>query len=188
MGQGNRSLIVALGNYSRNPERLHRPGALRGAEVAMAADVSSPADAPGVAGAMIERELSLLLRRWRAYHLALAEEVHPGLKVSTYATLLYILKGDGVRAADIAAYYGIDKGPVSRQIRQLEDLGLITREAAPDDGRAQVLVPTPYGREQFEEARSKRSGRLHQELAGWEPADLQTFALLLARFNAALNS
>lgn len=153
------------------------------------ADFTASADAPGrAAGVMIERELSLLLRRWRAYHLALAEEVHPGLKVSTYATLLYILKGHGVRAVDIAAYYGIDKGPVSRQIRQLEDLGLITREAAPDDGRAQVLVPTAYGREQFEEARSKRSGRLHQELAGWEPADLQTFALLLARFNGALDS
>jgi DNA-binding MarR family transcriptional regulator len=135
----------------------------------------------------IERELSLLLRRWRAYHLAVAEEVQPELSISTYATLLYILKGDGVRAADIAVYYGIDKGPVSRQIRHLEALGLITRQVAPDDARAQLLVATPHGRARFEAARSKRSTRVREKLAEWDPRDVDAFALLLARFNAALD-
>jgi DNA-binding MarR family transcriptional regulator len=135
----------------------------------------------------IERELSLLLRRWRAYHLAVAEEVQPDVSIGTYATLLYILKGNGARAADIAAYYGIDKGAVSRQIRQLEALGLITREAAPDDGRAQLLVATAHGRERFEAARSNRSRRVRDQLAEWDPRDVSAFALLLARFNSALD-
>jgi DNA-binding MarR family transcriptional regulator len=137
---------------------------------------------------VIERELSLLLRRWRAYHLSLAQDLHPELNVSTYATLLYILRRDGVRAADIASYYGIDKGPVSRQIRQLESLGLITREAAPGDARAQVLIPTAAGRHQFEGARRRRSARVRRELAEWDPSDVDDFARLLALFNGALDS
>jgi DNA-binding MarR family transcriptional regulator len=135
----------------------------------------------------IERELSLLLRRWRAYHLAVAEEVQPDLSISTYVTLLYILKDSGVRAADIAAYYGVDKGAVSRQIGQLEALGLITRGAAPGDGRAQLLVATAHGRQRFEAARSKRSERVREKLAEWDPRDVSAFALLLARFNSALD-
>lgn len=154
----------------------------------MASDTPAPAAPGSSAHESIEHELSLLLRRWRAYHLALAEEVQPELSVSTYATLLYILKGTGVRAADIAAYYGIDKGPVSRQIRQLEALGLITREAAPNDRRAQLLVATRHGGERFEAARGKRSAKVRHELAEWDPHDVEAFALLLGRFNGALDA
>jgi DNA-binding MarR family transcriptional regulator len=135
----------------------------------------------------VERELSLLLRRARAYHLALAADLHADLNVATYASLLYILTNDGVRAADLAAYFGIHKAAVSRQVAHLESAGLITRTAASDDGRAQLLVPTVEGREQFEEARRRRSARVREELSEWEPADVNQFAHLLSRFNAILD-
>jgi DNA-binding MarR family transcriptional regulator len=101
--------------------------------------------------------------------------------------LLYILRGDGVRAVDIAGYFGIDKGAVSRQIKQLVALDLITRTSAPDDGRAQLLVPTDAGRRQFELARRKRSARIRAELSSWNPDDVAQFARLLGRFNRLLD-
>lgn len=179
--------IVAFGNYS-GICAIGQSGTLGSSKDRSLLMVTEPQVGRESAFGVIERELSLLLRRWRAYHLDLARDLHPGLNVSTYATLLYILKGSGVRAADIASYYGIDKGPVSRQIRQLESLGLIRREAAPGDARAQLLVPTAAGRHQFEGARRRRSARVRSELAEWEPRDVDDFARLLARFNAALDS
>jgi DNA-binding MarR family transcriptional regulator len=147
-----------------------------------------PGDEPQAADFVaVEKELSLLLRRARAYHLALAADLRADLNVATYASLLYIFTNEGVRAADIAAYFGIHKGAVSRQITHLEQVGLITRTTATDDGRAQLLVPTVEGRKQFEEARRKRSSRVRDELSEWDPDDVNQFARLLSRFNAILD-
>lgn len=135
----------------------------------------------------VEQELSLLLRRARGYLLAVARDVHPELEASTYFMLLFITGRPAVRAADLAEYLGMNKGAVSRQVQQLERLGLLQRHPSPDDARAQVLAVTSQGKARFEAARQARSLHVQERLGEWDARDVATFAQLLSRFNALLN-
>ena len=139
---------------------------------------------PTAAYREFEQELSTLLRRARARLLAVARDVHPDLDASAYVTLLFITTHPAPRAADLADYLGTHKGPVSRQINQLEGLGLLERRPSPDDARAQLLAVTPQGRQRFEAARRARSAHLQQQLGEWDENDVLEVTRLLARFNA----
>jgi hypothetical protein len=81
--------------------------------------------------AALERELGLLLRRGASLNREVAAEVHPGLDAASYSTLARIAATAPARASELSEYFGIDKGAVSRQIRELERLGLVERAADP---------------------------------------------------------
>ncbi len=139
---------------------------------------------PGDQVAALERELTVLLRRARAYSGELARTVHPDLEASAYGLLMHVVDG-GARATDLADYFGIDKSTVSRQVRLLEQLGLLSREPDPEDLRALRLVPTPEGVRRLSAARDARRRRVEERLDGWRPDDVQALAALLARYNTA---
>ncbi len=145
-------------------------------------------DAPQDAGpeevAALERELSVLLRRARAFSGELARTVHPDLEAAAYGLLMHVVDA-GARATDLADYFGIDKSTVSRQVRLLEQLGLLRREPDPSDARVLQLVATEKGRERLEAAREARRQRVGERLGGWTADDVSRLAALLARYNRA---
>ena len=47
----------------------------------------------------------------------------------------------------------MDKGQLSRTVRELEHLGLVQRAADPEDGRSSLLSPTAEGLERLADAR-----------------------------------
>lgn len=130
----------------------------------------------------LEQELAVLLRRARAYSQDIARELHPELHATSYAMLARLLDGPS-RAWELCAYFGVDKSAVSRQLRLLEDVGLIAREPDPADGRAQLLVLTAEGRRRLTKARDARRGRMREQLDRWDEADVAQLGELLARFN-----
>jgi DNA-binding MarR family transcriptional regulator len=134
--------------------------------------------------ASLEHELTVLLRRARAYSGELARAVHPDLEAAAYGLLMHVVDG-GARAADLAEYFGIDKSTVSRQVRLLEQLGLLRREADPQDLRVLRLVVTEEGLRRLRAARDARRQRVEERLEGWAPDDVGRLAGLLARYNAA---
>lgn len=131
----------------------------------------------------LQRELSLLLRRARALSGEIAREVHPGLDGVSYVLLRTIADTGPMRAQDLVALYGVDKSAISRQVRRLEQLGLLERSSDSGDGRALLLVPTREGARRLERARSARHVRLRSRLAGWAGADVAALGALLQRFN-----
>ena len=78
---------------------------------------------------------------------------------------------------------GLDKSTVSRQVSTLVALGLVTREADPADGRAQVLSTSPEGAAQLTRIRDARRARWEADLADWPAEDVATLGELLARLN-----
>jgi len=133
----------------------------------------------------LEREFSLLLRRARANASELSRTVHPDLDGSAYTLLSYLVQSDGLRAGDLAALFGVDKGAISRQLSRLERAGLVERRADPDDRRAQVLVTTPEGRRRHEAALQLRRARFRERLSSWPERDVASLARLLAQLNAS---
>ena len=81
------------------------------------------------------------------------------------------------------ARLGLDKSTVSRQVSTLVALGLVTREADPADGRAQVLNTSPEGAARLSRIRDARRARWEADLADWPTEDVATLGELLARLN-----
>ncbi len=121
----------------------------------------------------------MLLRRARAWSGELARTVHLELEAAAYGLLMHVVDG-GARATDLADYFGIDKSTVGRQVRLLEQLGLLRRE--PDDADARVLhlVATDEGVRRLAAARRARRRRVEERLRGWDVVDVGRLARLLA--------
>lgn len=134
----------------------------------------------------VERELGVLLRRVRRQSAANARAIHPDLQPTAYSVLLYVDEQETVRAVHIVDDLGIDKGAVSRHVRQLERLGLLERSTDPSDGRAQTLVVSDLGRRRIDALKAQRRSVFAGRLASWTAPELAAFARTLNRYNASL--
>jgi DNA-binding MarR family transcriptional regulator len=131
----------------------------------------------------VEREIGLLLRRSRAISARLSRELHPDLDGAAYGLLALLYDAGPLRASDLVARLGLDKSTVSRQVASLVDLGLVTREADPADGRAQVLSTSEEGTARLTRIREARRARWEADLAHWPSEDVALLGDLLARLN-----
>lgn len=148
---------------------------------AVALDPATPKAAP-----QLESELGVLFRRARELFKMTAVDIHPELNVTGYATLLRVVEEGPLRASELVDYFGTDKGSMSRQLAQLEKLGLVRRTKDPDDGRAQAVVATADAVQRTALARERSRGRLRSRISGWEADRLDAFTTLLHEFNEAL--
>jgi DNA-binding MarR family transcriptional regulator len=141
--------------------------------------------------AVLERELTRLMRRARAASARIAADVHPDLDAAAYAVLVAIVdlaaaSSGGVHAGLVAETVGLHKSTMSRNLGQLERLGLIERVPDPADARARLLRLTPVGEESVERSRRGRRERLAGQLGDWSDADLRRLGSLLGRLNDSI--
>nr|WP_319540430.1 MarR family transcriptional regulator [uncultured Methanospirillum sp.] len=68
-----------------------------------------------------------------------------GIKITQYSILRYLYKYDGSNQEQIAGDLEIDKGLCSREIRKLEDAGLIVRTKHQSDNRQWICSLTKSG-------------------------------------------
>ncbi|WP_078600471.1 MarR family winged helix-turn-helix transcriptional regulator [Streptomyces violens] len=131
----------------------------------------------------LEHELAVFLRRARASSGEMAREVHPDLEPSAYGLLLRLAEAGEQRATELACYFGVGKATISRQLRALDDLGLVAREKDPADGRAVLVRLTDEGLARFTRVRSARRDRYARRLASWDRGEIAELARLLHRLN-----
>lgn len=138
------------------------------------ADAATAADAQARDGAIarLEQELGAVFGRVRASWRDAATEVHPDLQPLGYQVLAAIASGKATSASAIVERLQTDKSAVSRQVRQLEDLGLVESRPAPDDRRARVLEATDVARERLAAARRRFQHRMSDRLSQWSVDDL----------------
>lgn len=65
--------------------------------------------------------------------------------------LLYLFSKDKVTQEDIAAYFAIDKGSISKSVNSLVKKGYVEKIENPDNRRANLVSLTKLGRSTFEE-------------------------------------
>ena len=116
--------------------------------------------------------------------------VHP-LDRAAYAVLTRIGECDAIRLTELASTMAIDLSTASRQVRALEERGLVARACDPDDQRTRWLSLTDIGRTALADARSLRIEVLQRRLATWNSSDVTELARLLNQliesFGAARN-
>lgn len=134
----------------------------------------------------LERELTVLLRRARANQGEMAREVHPDLESAAYGLLVRLEECGRQRATELAGYIGVGKATMSRQLRALEQLGLIAREPDPADGRAWLVDLTEEGRTRVGRVREARRARYVSQLAHWDRGEVAELARLLHQLNQGM--
>jgi DNA-binding MarR family transcriptional regulator len=135
----------------------------------------------------LEAEVGVLIRRIRRVIHERARAVHEDMQPSAYLLLAWLADEGPVRASAIAESFGIDKGAISRQIQHLVDLGLVTREPDPDDGRATLVAASDDAVRRMADVAAHRRKWMDAQLGDWSAAELAEFADTLARYNDALN-
>jgi DNA-binding MarR family transcriptional regulator len=83
-------------------------------------------------------------------------ERYMGMSRARWVTLSLLWREGTVSQARLAQRLRIDGAAVTRQVQQLEQEGLVTRRADPEDNRFMLVTLTPEGRRMVDELWSKR--------------------------------
>jgi DNA-binding MarR family transcriptional regulator len=134
----------------------------------------------------LESEVGVLIRRVRRVIGIRARAVHPDLQPASYLILSAVAQDGPLRASTLSETFEIDKGAVSRQVKHLVDLGLLTAHKDPSDARAALLTATDEARTRLADVVQHRRKHLDERLSAWSDADLASFVAELSRYNAAL--
>jgi DNA-binding MarR family transcriptional regulator len=145
-----------------------------------------PADDVGVE--LVADSLAMLTRQASLLRLHDLVSARGGLTLdrSAYPLLNQILALQGAagggRLTDVAAGLGVAVPTVSRQVRQLEDLGLVVRTKDPIDGRAILLEVTEAGVHALQRMRVEWRKTVAGILESWPAKDRELLGELLERF------
>jgi len=112
-----------------------------------------------------------------------AARIHPDLQPVGYKLLSTIVRSGPIHAGALAAMLYTDKSVISRQVKVLEDMGFIERQADPSDRRASFLAATPEAIERVNEVRAADQANLYRSLRRWGEDDVRRLAELLERLN-----
>jgi DNA-binding MarR family transcriptional regulator len=155
---------------------------------------NTPDDAPEMVEAgdnvdaalqQVEHQLSMFWRRARSLSHQLSRQVHPDMEPAAYGLLTIIRKEGPIRLTELASCIGVGKPSVSRQIAFLESIGMVYKEADPQDGRAQSIRLTPTGEEKMHQVQDARRQVFRERLGEWPLEEIQTLADYIERLNAA---
>jgi DNA-binding MarR family transcriptional regulator len=141
--------------------------------------VDEPRDARTDAVRALEAEFAELIGHVRRLLAENAERMHPGMLPGAYKTFTTIVRLESVTLSALAESLLADKGQVSRTVRELEQLGFVTRTPDPADGRSSLLSATPLGLERLAFVRRPQQNTLSAALEGWSVRDIRELTRLL---------
>ena len=105
------------------------------------------------------------------------------LEFTAIVLLKTLLHRGPMRLSALATDLAVDASTVSRQVRHLEDRGLVERACDPDDGRASRIALSEEGRVRLESGGQRRRAYVAQLLESWPPEDREQLRILLNRLN-----
>jgi DNA-binding MarR family transcriptional regulator len=127
----------------------------------------------------LEGEVGELINQFRLILAANAERLSPGLLPGAYKVFTTIVRRESVTISALAESMMMDKGQLSRTVRELEHLGLVHRTPDPEDGRSSLLSATSEGLDRLAEARRPYEKSLVTTLEDWPVEEIETLARLL---------
>ena len=120
----------------------------------------------------LQSHLNLIFARTRTLWKESAAQISPELQVTGYKLLTFIDRAGSASAHELAERFEMDKSVVSRQVRMLEDLGLIASVPDERDGRLRVLTATPAACTALTEVRREYGTRLRAVIDELTPAEI----------------
>jgi DNA-binding MarR family transcriptional regulator len=143
--------------------------------------VTRPVTDPGVERVRLGLyQLQRLLAGRRPFSALIAAA---GLDLSQQEIQLLQVLRDGVprSMAELGRSARLDAGAVSRQVRALEERGLVGRRPSPDHGRVVLVEPTSEGLDAARRVHDLRNRHLLDALDDWSGDERDTLGRLLLR-------
>ncbi|MEV7692563.1 MarR family winged helix-turn-helix transcriptional regulator [Microbacterium sp. NPDC089189] len=134
----------------------------------------------------LEGEFSELIGQFRRIITENANRVSPGMLPGAYKVFTTIVRRESITQSALAETLMVDKGQLSRTVRELESLDLIQRAPDPADGRSSLLSPTAFGMERLAAARAPQEGLLLSALDEWPVDEIDNLTRLLHALNAGV--
>lgn len=129
----------------------------------------------------IERALIDVLRRTFGRTFSRTTSEGQRLDKSAYYLMARLEDSGDIRLSDLAALVELDVSTVSRQVRQIEDAGMVSRRPDPSDGRAARVELTAKGRKMLAAMRRDRHDLLSEAMAEWTHAERTQLGHLMQR-------
>lgn len=128
----------------------------------------------------LEAQFDELGSRFRRLMAENAQLLSPDLQPGAYKIFTTIVRHGEVTASALCEELVLDKGQLSRLVRDLEEMGLVTRQPDPRDRRSALLSPSESGLARLEAVRARNGSPLSSAVAGWRTEDVITLAGLLS--------
>ena len=109
-----------------------------------------------------------------------------GLHPAAGALLADVVARGECRVSDLAEHRVVDTSVVSRQIAQLQKVGLVNRRPSPNDGRVALISPTERGVEVLAGWKRKQAELIQGALDGWDDERLAAANGVLRNLVAAI--
>ena len=131
----------------------------------------------------IERALQMLVRLYASRRVHAERAAAAGIFISQPGDALLgrIDEHGPIRLSDLGRLTHMDAATVGRQVRQLEDSGLVASNQDPADGRATLVRITTKGQEIRQRLQQIGEAHLTDVLDRWAPAERAELARLLTR-------
>lgn len=94
------------------------------------------------------------------------QNARSGVTPSQLSALATLDRHGPMRLADLADHEGVARSTITRLVRQLDEDGLITRQADPQDGRSTIATLSPAGHTLLTDARGRAQAFLVERIAG----------------------
>ncbi|QNA93355.1 MULTISPECIES: MarR family winged helix-turn-helix transcriptional regulator [unclassified Microbacterium] len=141
--------------------------------------VSDTPEARAAAVRALEAEFGELITHFRRVITENANRVSPGMLPGAYKIFTTIARCEKATVSTLSERMLMDKGQVSRTVRELAELGLVERSTDPVDGRSFPLQVTALGEERLAAARLPQEGKLLRTLEDWSLTDIGNLTRLL---------
>ncbi|PPI26452.1 MarR family winged helix-turn-helix transcriptional regulator [Rathayibacter sp. AY1B5] len=133
----------------------------------------------------VEEQITALAVQVRLAVRDAAASIDPALPPFGLRLLRMLERCGPVHSGAVAERLGVDRSAISRQARQLADLGLVEMTSDPTDGRARFLSLSAAGCERMRDLGGEQRQRMQEALSAWPEEDLRAFAGYLERLTAA---
>ena len=133
--------------------------------------------------AEVSEQIVQLTHRVRSVMKTMATAIDPALQPFGFKVLRTLIRRGPMQASALADSLFVDRSIISRQARQLEELGLIELRDDPTDGRARILALTAHAEQRMAALGADGHEIMHRLLNTWSAEDLTQFAGYIARMN-----
>jgi DNA-binding MarR family transcriptional regulator len=138
-------------------------------------DARAPELAEAILGRLARRHSTATV----LFHHAVADRL--GLGPADHKCLDLLLERGPMTGSELAAITGLTSGAVSGVVARLEQTGWLRRVPHPDDGRKQLLSPSPRGVQDVQEVFETLPGDAAPLLDGFDADQLAAIAQFLTR-------
>ncbi|WP_345382666.1 MarR family winged helix-turn-helix transcriptional regulator [Pseudonocardia yuanmonensis] len=150
-------------------------------------DRGAPGPAADAAGAL-ERAVPMLVRWFTRSDVkrSMLADAEPNLSWTDAWLLGRITDTGPVRLSELADWQEVDRSTMTTQVRRLEILGLVDRDADPRDGRAVLVSATRAGAARHRRTKQTARSLYEKVLADWTDDELKAAAQVARRLVATL--